>query len=93
MSEVKKLIPIFILLNILDCITTYIGLQTGLIEANFLLSGLFTINVFLGLGAKMGLSIATILLLVALKKLKLLKVINIALGVVVLWNLSMILIF
>ena len=43
----------FILLNLIDAITTYIGLTTGKYdEANLILNNLFEINIYLGLGIK-----------------------------------------
>lgn len=87
------IIKTFLLLNILDCITTYIGLQSGLMEANFLLSGLFNLNIFLGLGAKMAVSGIVAFLLAKFNKLRLLKIINVAFAIIVIWNLSLILIF
>lgn len=92
-SKIPKLyITIFILLNILDCVTTYIGLKMGLLEANFMLSKLFSVNIFLGLAVKMGLSIVAILLLTMIKKLKLLKIINLVFVGVIVWNLATVLI-
>ena len=41
---------IFILLNLFDAVTTYIGITTGKCdEANLILSKLFEMNIFLGL--------------------------------------------
>ena len=78
---------IFILLNLLDSIITYIGITTGVCEeANLLLASLFKQNIFLGLGVKMLLAI--ILALVIRKwKPNLFKILNIAFVVIVVWNL------
>lgn len=43
----------FLLLNLIDAVTTYIGLTTGKCdEANLILNNLFEINIYLGLGIK-----------------------------------------
>ena len=78
---------IFILLNILDCLLTYIGITTNkATELNLLLSKFFEKNIFLGLGIKMLLAI--ILALVIRKwKPNLFKILNIAFVVIVVWNL------
>lgn len=79
---------LFIILNILDCITTYIGIKCGLSEGNILLSRLFEINIFLGLGVKMLLAVIIALLL----KKSLFKLLNIAFTVIVVWNLILIIV-
>ena len=64
----KKTVILFLILNILDCVTTYIGIQSGLSEGNILLSFLFNHNLFLGLCVKMILAGGVVLLLHLLKK-------------------------
>ena len=79
---------IFIFLNLIDAITTYIGLTTGKCdEANLILSNLFEINIYLGLGIKMILAVV-IAILVNKYKPKLFKILNISFLVIVLWNLT-----
>ena len=77
---------IFLILNILDCITTFIGIKCGLSEGNFLLSFLFNYNLFLGLCVKMILAGGVVLLLHLLKKQHLYKALNIAFAAIVIWN-------
>ena len=86
----KKTVILFIVLNLLDCVTTYIGIQSGLSEGNILLSFLFDYNLFLGLIVKMILAGGVVLLLGLFKKIKLLKIINIAFIIIVCWNIVMI---
>ena len=75
---------IFIFLNLIDAITTYIGLTTGKCdEANLILSNLFEINIYLGLGIKMILAVV-IAILVNKYKPKLFKILNISFLVIVL---------
>lgn len=85
----KKLIIIFIILNLLDCITTFIGIKLGLVEANFFLRFFMNYHVLLGLGVKMLLAGGVVLLLGLFKKIKLLKIVNIAFTVIVCWNVAM----
>ena len=78
---------IFILLNLLDSIITYIGITTGVCaEANILLASLFNQNIFLGLGVKMLLALG-IAILIKKWKPNLFKILNIAFVVIVVWNL------
>jgi len=77
---------IFILLNLLDSIITYIGITTGVCEeGNLLLASLFSKNIFLGLGIKMILALL-IAILVNKWKPKLFKILNIAFALIVVWN-------
>ena len=78
---------IFILLNLLDSLLTYLGITSGKCEeGNILFQKFFEINIFLGLGVKMLLAI--ILALVIRKwKPNLFKILNIAFVVIVVWNL------
>ena len=81
---------IFIFLNLLDAITTYIGITTGKCdEANLIFNNLFEINIFLGLGIKMILAVL-IAILVNKYKPKLFKILNISFLVIILWNLTLI---
>ena len=82
----KKTVILFIVLNLLDCVTTYIGIQSGLSEGNILLSFLFDYNLFLGLIVKMILAGGVVLLLHLLKKQHLYKILNIAFAAIVVWN-------
>ena len=77
---------IFILLNLLDSLLTYLGITLGKCEeGNILFQKLFEKNIFLGLGIKMLLAI--ILALVIRKwKPNLFKILNIAFIVIVVWN-------
>lgn len=77
---------LFILLNLLDCISTYFGLKLGLSEGNFLLGKLFSQNIWLGLAVKMFLSLVVLAVLYFIDKLYLLKIINYVLGVIVALN-------
>lgn len=85
----KKLIIIFIILNLLDCITTFIGLKMGLMEANLFLGFFMKHSIILGLAVKMALAGGVVLLLHLIKKMKLLKIVNIAFTVIVCWNVAM----
>ena len=78
---------IFILLNLLDSLLTYLGITLGKCEeGNILFHKLFEKNIFLGLGIKM--LLAVILALVIRKwKPNLFKILNIAFVVIVVWNL------
>ena len=78
---------IFILLNLLDSLLTYLGITSGKCEeGNILFQKFFEKNIFLGLGIKMLLAI--ILALVIRKwKPNLFKILNIAFVVIVVWNL------
>ena len=78
---------IFILLNLLDSLLTYLGITLGKCEeGNILFHKLFEENIFLGLGIKMLLAI--ILALVIRKwKPNLFKILNIAFIVIIVWNL------
>ena len=77
---------IFILLNLLDSLLTYLGITLGKCEeGNILFHKLFEKNIFLGLGIKMLLAI--ILALVIRKwKPNLFKIFNLIFIVIVLWN-------
>ena len=78
---------IFLLLNLLDSIITYIGITTGVCEeANILLASLFNQNIFLGLGVKMLLALG-IAIIIKKWKPNLFKILNIAFVVIVVWNL------
>ena len=74
---------IFILLNLLDALLTYLGITSGKCEeGNILLQKFFEKNIFLGLGIKMLLAI--ILALVIRKwKPNLFKILNIAFAIIV----------
>ena len=78
---------LFILLNLLDALLTYLGIALGKCEeGNILFQKFFEKNIFLGLGVKMLLAI--ILALVIRKwKPNLFKILNIAFVVIVVWNL------
>jgi hypothetical protein len=67
-------------------VTTYIGIQSGLSEGNFLLNFLFNYNIYLGLIVKMILAGGVVLLLHLLKKQHLYKALNIAFAAIVVWN-------
>ena len=85
-------IILFILLNVCDCLTTYKGLNMGLFEGNIFLREIFAESVFAGLGVKLGLAIAIVILLAVFKKQKLLPILNIAFTLIVMWNLGLIVI-
>lgn len=81
---------IFILLNLFDAITTYIGITTGKCqEANLILNNLFEINIYLGLGIKMILAVL-IAVLINKYKPKLFKILNAIFIIIVFWNLILI---
>lgn len=82
----KKTVILFLILNILDCVTTFIGIKCGLSEGNILLSFLFNYNLYLGLIVKMILAGGVVSLLHLLKKQHLYKALNIAFGAIVIWN-------
>ena len=86
-------IILFILLNLIDGLTTIAGLKFYLLEGNTLLRSLFEYNPFLGLAVKIALCLITALLLKLFNKLHLLKIINIAFALIVIWNLCCIAIF
>ena len=86
----KKTVILFIVLNILDCVTTYIGVTQGLLEGNILLSSIFQYNIWLGLAVKMLLAVGVTILLLLAKKKKLFKPLNIAFTCIVVWNLLLI---
>ena len=80
----------FILLNLFDAITTYIGLTTGKCdEANLILNNLFEVSIYLGLSVKM---ILAVLIAVLIKKYKpkLFKILNAIFIVIIFWNLILI---
>ena len=80
----------FIFLNLIDAITTYIGITTGKCdEANLILSNLFEINICLGLSVKMILAVL-IAILVNKYKPKLFKILNVIFMVIIFWNLTLI---
>ena len=82
---------LFLLLNLIDAITTYIGLTTGKCdEANLILSKLFEINIYLGLSVKIILAVL-IAILVNKYKPKLFKILNAIFMVIIFWNLILIL--
>lgn len=81
-----------IILNLLDCITTYFALELGLVEANPIMQYLFDIDILLGFCVKMLVIILAGLLCILLKKEKLLKVLNWIVGIIVIYNLINILI-
>ena len=82
---------IFVLLNLFDAITTYIGITTGKCdEANLILSNLFEINIYLGLSTKMILAVL-IAILVNKYKPKLFKILNVIFTLIIFWNLILIL--
>ena len=77
---------IFLLLNLLDSIITYIGITTGVCEeANILLASLFNQNIFLGLGVKMLLALG-IAILIKKWKPNLFKILNVIFILIVIWN-------
>ena len=77
---------IFLLLNLLDSIITYIGITTGVCEeANILLASLFNQNIFLGLGVKMLLALG-IAILIKKWKPNLFKILNSIFILIVIWN-------
>lgn len=81
---------LFILLNLIDAIATYIGLTTGKCdEVNLILSNLFEINIYLGLSVKMILAVL-IAILVNKYKPKLFKILNAIFIIIVFWNLILI---
>lgn len=76
---------LFIILNILDCITTYFGIVKGSMEANIILAWLMSIDIKLALAIKMVLAVG---ISIVIKKIKysLFKILNIAFLIIVLWN-------
>ena len=80
----------FILLNLFDAITTYIGLTTGKCdEANLILNNLFEVSIYLGLSVKMILAVL-IAVLINKYKPKLFKILNAIFIVIIFWNLILI---
>lgn len=78
---------IFILLNLLDSLLTYLGITLGKCEeGNILLQKFFEKNIFLGLGIKMLLAIILALIIKKWKP-KLFKILNIVFAIIVVWNL------
>lgn len=77
---------IFILLNLLDSIITYIGITIGVCEeANILLASLYNQNIFLGLGVKMLLALG-IAIIIKKWKPNLFKILNLIFILIVIWN-------
>lgn len=77
---------IFILLNLLDSLLTYLGITSGKCEeGNLLLQKLFEQNLFLGLGIKMLLAII-IALIIKKWKPDLFKILNLIFALIVIWN-------
>ena len=77
---------IFILLNLLDSIITYIGITIGVCEeANILLASLYNQNIFLGLGVKMLLALG-IAIIIKKWKPNLFKILNSIFILIVIWN-------
>lgn len=81
---------LFLILNLLDCITTYIGVKSGLGEGNIFLNYLFSSDLIVGLIVKLILAIV-IALLVQFKNKKLFKPLNIVFSIIVAWNILIIL--
>ena len=82
---------LFILFNLIDAITTYVGLTTGKCEeANLILSKLFEVNIYLGLSIKMILA-CVIAYFIKKYKPKLFKILNAIFIVIIFWNLILIL--
>ena len=82
----EKSVILFIILNILDCATTYAALEFGLLEGNPIMSKLFDINIFFGFAVKMLVILLAGLYCVIAKKPKLLKLLNLIVGGVVIYN-------
>ena len=81
------MIPIWMGLNLLDGVSTYHLLKGGFgREINFLWMGISNFQSLIGL--KVLGAVVVVLLLWYIKKMKLLKVLNICMGVVVVWNLT-----
>ena len=76
----------FIILNILDCITTEIGLNAGLYEANSFMRALFSIDHGLGYFIKMILALLVVIILSIWHKEHLFKILNIGFSIVVISN-------
>lgn len=77
---------VWIALNLIDLVTTATAIERGLVEGNVIMRW-FVGNTAALVGYKVVLSIGVIFLLAWLKRSYLLKWLNIALGVVVVWNL------
>lgn len=82
---------VWIGLNLTDLYLTVMAMEKGLAEANPAISWLGG-NIPGLVGYKMGLTIAVIFLLARIKRLYLLKWLNIGIGAIVVWNLVWLLI-
>ena len=82
----------FIILNILDCVTTEIGLRVGLYEANSFMRSLFSIDHGLGYFIKMMLALTVVIVLTLWHKEHLFKILNIGFSIVVISNIIWILV-
>lgn len=93
----KSATLMFVVLNVLDCISTFFALKLGLKEGNPILRGLFEKNILLGFAAKMLVCSIALLLCKVFDKMKLLKLINIMIAIVVsinfLWVLIILVIY
>jgi hypothetical protein len=81
---------IFIFLQLADFATTMIALNTGAVEKNFFVSRLMIIGSLQGLILSKAIILGIALVAVRLKKLWVLRWVNVVFGGVVLWNVVMI---
>jgi hypothetical protein len=76
----------FLILNLLDCLSTYVALSLGCVEANIFMRSLIDVNSILGYSIKMFLSVLTIIILHLIHKEHLIKILNYCFACVVLFN-------
>lgn len=78
------MISLWLGLNLIDLMTTLSALEMGHSEGNPLISGASSAEL---IAFKVALTVAALVLLIRIKKLKLLKPLCLGMGIVVIWNL------
>ena len=82
----KRVAQIFVILNLLDCISTFFALKFGLVEVNPLMRYFFNINVFYGFAIKMLVCLFVVFLCKRFNLLILLRIFNVVFVAVVMHN-------
>ena len=80
----SEMVRLWLVLNLIDLVTTLIGLEQGYTEANPIISGIRIPEVAF---FKIGLSIVVLVWLVKVKRFYLLKPLCIGMGLIVVWTL------
>jgi hypothetical protein len=85
-------IGLWYLLNILDTVTTILLMDLGCIEANIICGKLITLGIGYFISYKIIITLLVPLILMQIKKDRLLKILNILFGLVVTWNIILLII-